>query len=122
MKVATTIFAVLVGLLSIAAGAAKIALVPEEVSFLSQFGFTSLLTVTFGIAQVLGGLLLIVPTTRFFGSAIAGLAFAFSVVLLLIGGNLAFAGVSLIPAGLAGLIAYQNRPGQPASASSDEDA
>lgn len=122
MKVAITIIAVLIGLLSIAAGAAKIALVPEEVSFLSQFGFTSALTVAFGIAQLLGGLLLVIPATRFFGSIVAGLAFALSVVLLLIGGNLPFAGVSLIPVGLAGLIAYQSRLSRPASALSEKDA
>lgn len=122
MKVATTIVAVLISLLSIAAGAAKIALVPEEVSFLSQFGFTSALTVTFGIAQVLGGLLLVIPTTRFFGSLIVGLAFALSAVLLLIGGNLPFAGVSLIPVGLAGLVAYQSKLSRPAPALSEKDA
>lgn len=122
MKVATTIAAVLIGLLSIAAGAAKVALVPEEVSFLSQFGFTSAVTITFGIVQVLGGLLLVVPATRFFGSLIVGLAFALSVVLLSIGGNLAFAGVSLIPVGLAGLIAYQTKSSQPAGALRDQDA
>lgn len=112
----------LIGLLSIAAGAAKITLVPEEVKFLSQFGFTSALTVTFGIVQVLGGLLLVIPTTRFIGSFIVGLAFALSVVLLLIAGNLPFAGVSLIPVGLAGLVAYQSKLRRPARTLSEKHA
>jgi len=122
MKVGITIIAVLIGLLSIIAGAAKIALIPEEVDFLSQFGFTSALTITFGIVQVLGGLQLVIPTTRFFGSLIAGLAFAFSVVLLLVAGNPAFAGVSLIPVALAGLVTYQCKVSRPASALSEKDA
>lgn len=109
MKIAITVLAVLIGLLSIAAGGAKIALVPQEVNFLSQFGFSNSLTIAFGITQIVGGLLIIVPATRFFGSLVAGLAFAFSAVLLLVGGNLAFAGISLIPVGFAGLIAYQSK-------------
>lgn len=109
MKIAITILAVLIGLLSIAAGGAKIALVPEEVNFLSQFGFTNALTIAFGVTQVASGLLTVVPATRYFGSIVAGLAFAFSAVLLLVDGNLAFAGVSLIPVGFAGLIAYRSK-------------
>ncbi len=107
MKIAMTIAAVLIGLLSIAAGAAKIALVPAEVEFLSQFGFTSALTVSFGALQVLGGLLLVIPTTRFYGALIAAIAFALSAALLLVAGNLSFAGVSLVPVILASLIAYK---------------
>lgn len=109
MKIAITILTVLIGLLSIAAGAAKIALVPEEVSFLSQFGFNSGLTIAFGVTQVLGGLLLVVPATRFFGALVSGLAFALSTVLLFADGNLAFAGISAIPVGLAAFVAYQSK-------------
>ena len=119
MKVAITIVTLLVGLLSIAAGAAKIALVPDEVSFLSQFGFTSALIVAFGIAQVLGGLLLVPFATRMFGSIVAGIAFAISALLLLIDGNLVFAGVSLVPVGFAGLITYQSFVSRKASGLSE---
>lgn len=108
MKTIVTIVSVLIGLLSIAAGAAKILLVPEEVEFLRQFGFTAVLTVSFGIVQVLGGFLLVIPITRFYGSLIAALAFALSAALLLVAGNLAFAGVSLVPVLLAGFVGYQS--------------
>lgn len=108
MKIVVTIVSVLIGLLSIAAGGAKIALIPEEVEFLNQFGFTPVLTVVFGIAQVLGGLLLLIPKTRFYGALIAAVAFACSAALLLVAGNLVFAAVSLVPVIFAGLIAYQN--------------
>lgn len=107
MTIVVTILAVLIGLLSIAAGAAKIALVPEEVEFLSQFGFTTVLTISFGIVQVLGGMLMVVPVSRFYGALIATVAFALSAVLLLVAGNLAFAGVSLVPVLLASWIAFR---------------
>lgn len=105
MRITLTIVAVLIGLLSIAAGAAKVALVPEETAFLSQFGFTNAITMTFGAVQILGGLLLLIPKTRSIGAITSGLAFAVSSVLLMLGGNLAFAAVSLLPVGLAVLVA-----------------
>lgn len=121
MKIAITIVAVLIGLLSIAAGAAKVALVPEEVEFLSQFGFTTVLTIVFGAAQILAGIFLLVPIARFYGALIAAIAFLLSAALLLVAGNTAFAGVSLVPVILAGLIAYQSFSSRPASAVSEAD-
>lgn len=109
MKIFTIIVSVLIGLLSIAAGAAKIALVPAEVEFLSQFGFIPVLIMAFGTVQVLGGLLLMIPLARFYGSLIAAIAFALSAVLLLLAGNWGFAGVSLVPVVLAGFVTYQSR-------------
>ncbi|MBT8101556.1 MAG: hypothetical protein KJO95_01220 [Gammaproteobacteria bacterium] len=110
MKLAFTIIAVLIGLLSIAAGGAKVALVPEEVEFLGQFGLTNALIIVFGTAQVLAGLLMVIPKTRLVGSIIAALGFAVSAVLLLMAGNAAFAGVSLVPVVLALAVAFKARP------------
>lgn len=107
MKIVVAVVAVLLGLLSIAAGVAKIALLPDEVAFLSQFGFGTLLIAFFGTVQFLGGILLVIPRTRSPGALVAALAFGLSAVLLLVAGNSAFAGVSLVPAILAGLIAYR---------------
>lgn len=110
MKIAITIVAVLIGLLSIAAGGAKVALVPEEVEFLGQFGLTNALIVVFGAIQVLAGLLIVIPKTRVVGSIIAALGFAVSAVLLVMAGNTAFAGVSLVPVVLALVVAFKARP------------
>jgi hypothetical protein len=107
VKIVVAVVAVLLGLLSIAAGVAKIALLPDEVAFLSQFGFGTLLIAFFGTVQFLGGILLVIPRTRSPGALVAALAFGLSAVLLLVAGNSAFAGVSLVPAILAGLIAYR---------------
>lgn len=108
MKILIIVVAVAIGLLSIAAGAAKIALIPEEVAFLSQFGFTNNLIFTFGAAQVLGGALMMSRRTRLYGSLVAGIAFAVSTALLVVAGNTAFAGLSLLPVILAGIVAYRS--------------
>ena len=116
MKIAVTVIAVLIGLLSLAAGGAKIALVPQEVVFLSQFGFVKGHTVSFGVVQVAGGLLMLIPMTRLFGALIAAAGFALSGALLLAAGNTAFAGVSLVPVLLAGFVAYQDMSARQARA------
>ncbi len=122
MKNTITIVTVLIGLLSIAAGAAKIALVPEEAAFLAQFGFTNALTMSFGAVQFVGGLLLLIPLSRFYGALIVATGFALSAALLLVAGNAAFAGVSLVPVILAGLIAYQSYMARSTISHSKEDA
>ncbi len=109
MKLAFTILAVSIGLLSVAAGGAKVALVPEEAAFLAQFGFSDLATRAFGIVQVLAGVLLVVPATRMPGALLAAAGFAVSAALVFSDGNAAFGGVSLIPVALALLIAYRVR-------------
>ena len=122
MKIAITIIAVLIGLLSIAAGGAKVALVPEEVEFLGQFGLTNALIVVFGTVQVLAGLLMVMPKTRVVGSIIAALGFAASAVLLVMAGNAAFAGVSLLPVVLALLVAFKGFERRPDDVASEADA
>ena len=122
MRITIIIVAVLIGLLSIAAGAAKVALVPPEVAFLSQFGFSNALTVSYGIVQVLGGLLLLIPRTRLYGSVIAAIAFALSTGLLFAAANLTIAGGSLLPVVLAGWIAYQSLPARSATRIDGKDA
>lgn len=109
MKTLITVIAVAIGLLGIAAGAAKIALIPEEVAFLSRFGFTTNLIFTFGAIQLVGGALMMSRRTRLYGSLVTAIAFAVSTALLLVAGNTAIAGLSLAPIMLAGLVAYQSR-------------
>lgn len=110
MRIAVTVVSVLVGLLSIAAGGAKVALTPQEVEFLGSLGLGNATIIGFGIAQVVGGAMVLLPRTRRVGALIAALGFAASAGLILITGNLGFAGVSLIPALAAGWIGYASAP------------
>jgi hypothetical protein len=116
------VLAVILGLLSIAAGAAKITLVPEEAAFLHQFGFAETLIIAFGLVQALGGALLVVPRTRAFCALICAAGFALSAGPLLVAGNLAFGGVSLLPVGLSGFVACQSFVGRPVSQPIGNDA
>lgn len=109
MKVVVTVLAVLTGLLSIAAGAAKVALVPNEAEFLAGFGLSEFTMRLFGIVQIVGGLLLAVPATRIIGGLVAATGFAVSAALIFASGNVAFGGVSLVPVSLALLVAFRSR-------------
>jgi len=107
MKITKIVMTAIVGLLSIAAGAAKIMLVPEEAKFLAQFGFNDTLTVVFGLAQVIGGCLVAIPLTKLYGAGISTICFATSLAMILSTGNLAFAAVSVLPVLLSGFLLYQ---------------
>jgi len=122
VRIAIIILVVLIGLLSIAAGAAKISLIPDEAEFLSQFGFTDALTITFGAVQFIGGVLLLIPPSRFYGSLIVATGFALSAALLMVAGNTTFAGVSLVPVIFAVLIARQSYMARSTIAPGEEKA
>ena len=109
MKLAMIILAVLVGVLSIAAGGAKVALVPQEAEFLAQFGFGDLATRAFGAIQVLSGLLAIWPATRLPGLLLAAAGFGVSAALIFSTGDVGFGFVSLIPVAVALVIALRVR-------------
>ena len=122
MKLAMTSLAVLIGLLSIAAGGAKVTLVPEEAEFLAQFGFSDLTTRVFGSFQILGGLLSILPATRVFGLLLSATGFAVSAVLIFSSGNVVFGSVSLIPIALALVVSQRARGDHASSGDSKLDA
>jgi hypothetical protein len=106
MKVTIRILAVVLALLSAAAGAAKVALVPEEVEFLNGLGFSEVAIFVFGGIQIVGGLLLLVPRFAVAGSVPVLLAFTLSAVLLFLDGNVVFAGISVVPAALTAFVVF----------------
>ncbi len=99
-----------IALLSLAAGAAKVMQAPQEVEFLTSQGLSLNLIIIFGIIQILGGILLLVPKTKLIGSIICLIAFAISAVLVFNSGNLTFALVSTIPVAILVFIIYQIIP------------
>lgn len=122
MKTAITVLAVALGLLSIAAGLAKVTLVPEEATFLHQFSFTDTSIIAFGLVQALGGVLMVIRRTRAYGALVCAAGFALSAGLLLVAGNLSFGGVSLLPVLLTGFVAYQAFARRPLSQAIRDDA
>lgn len=97
MKIRLTTLAILLGLLSIAAGGAKISLVPDEVAFLSTFGFSERWIPLFGGSQILGGLLFAIPRTSLVGGIMVLLTLALSTVLLFLAGKIAIGCISILP-------------------------
>lgn len=115
MKTSITVLAVTLGLLSIAAGIAKLALVPQEAAFLSRFGFSNATTIAFGFLQSIGGILMVVPVTRAAAALVCAAGFALSAGLLLLIGNFTFGSVSLVPVLLCMFVAYRSFTGQSSS-------
>ncbi len=93
-------------LLSIAAGIAKFTLVPDELAFLSGFGFSETAVVMYGTVQMLGGILFAVPRSSVVGAIVVILGFLLSSVLLFIAGDIAFATFSLLPITLTGIVLF----------------
>jgi hypothetical protein len=99
---------VVVSLLSIAAGAAKLFLAPQEVEFLQGIGLGIPIIVVFGAIQLLGGILLIPNKTRLISSVVVAIGFTISFGLILFNGDFVFAAVSIVPVGLALFILSQS--------------
>jgi hypothetical protein len=108
MKIVNILIIVIVALLSIAAGLAKVMQTPQEMEFLQGFGLSPIMIVIFGLIQVVGGVLVLPAKTRLPGAVLAALAFAVSTMLIFIGGNMTFGLVSMLPLAMACLIIFQS--------------
>jgi len=96
MKIVFYIVLVILSLLAISSGVAKVMLLPQDLEFFGGYGFTSQLLIVFGMIQILGGILLVVPRSRMVGGIIVASTFLLSVMLLILASNLVSATVTLI--------------------------
>lgn len=112
MKIINILIITVVVLLSIAAGIAKLLQTPQEMEFLQGVGLSSALIFKFGVVQVLGGILLVLPKTRTPGAILATAAFFVSAALIFMGGNLQFALISLLPVALGSVVIFQSKSGR----------
>jgi len=94
--------------LALTSGAGKIMLVQREVEFFGAYGFTDPILMAFGLAQLVGVVLLIIPKTRVYGAAIVGITFLVSACVLLLDGNILVAIITLIATLLLGIILRQS--------------
>lgn len=107
MNVLNITLVLLLALLSIVAGTAKVMEIPQEMEFLQSFGFTVEQILAFGVVQIIGGVMMILFKARFLGSIIAALAFLATSVLLFTHDSMLFAAVSLVPLLLTCRVIYQ---------------
>ena len=110
MKIIYKLLIVIIALLSIAAGVAKVMLTPQEVHFLESFGFNNIVIVGFGAFQIFSGLLLVVSKSRLYGAVLVLIAFILSSTLIMMSGNIIFAIVSFIPVLLTSVIIKTSLP------------
>ena len=93
-------------LMSLAAGLAKVMRMPQEAEFFEFAGVPLSLLIPFGVLQILGAVLAVIPKTRKLGLILMGLVFLGSVLMILIDGNIYFAVTSLIPVAIAATLAF----------------
>ncbi len=98
---------IIIALLSLAAGTAKIMQTPQEVEFLTGQGLSLNLIMAFGIIQILGGILLLVPKTKLIGAVISLIAFTASAILVFSSGNINFGVISMIPVAILIFMIYK---------------
>lgn len=95
---------VLLILLSLSSGVAKVLRLPQEVGFFEGAGMTAPGLVAFGLVQVAAGLLMTLRRWRIMGAALAAVTFAVSAGLIFRDGQTAFGVVSLVPVLAAGFV------------------
>ena len=96
MKIGFAILLAMLTLLAVSSGIAKIALMPSEVEFFGRYGFSDPMLIAFGVAQLIGGILLPLKRTRFAGATVVACTFLVSLGILLIDGNIAISIVTAI--------------------------
>lgn len=106
MKVLRIIVLVIVTLLSLAAGLAKVMQVPQEAAFFEGLGVNLGVMIGLGAAQIIGGLFVVFPKTRNIGAIITAIAFLISAIMIFMNGQIGFALFSLLPAALAGSVLF----------------
>jgi len=101
VKIVMTVILVLLALLSVAAGSAKLTQAPQEVAFFAELGLDPFWLYPLGALQLGGALACVIPKTRRIGLAAIATGFAISGAMIFLTGNTTFGAVSLVPAALA---------------------
>ena len=97
------ILAILV-FLAVSSGLTKVLLIQQDVDFFGQYGFTNPILIAYGVVQVVGGILLLLPKTRVFGAGIVAITFLISAVVLGLAGQTLMLIVTLLCVGLLFLV------------------
>ncbi|MGI9237969.1 MAG: DoxX family protein [Woeseiaceae bacterium] len=88
MKIVLAILLAILTFLAVFSGITKISLMPQDVEFFGQYGFSNAMLIVFGAVQLIGGILLPFKKTRFWGATIVAITFLISLAILLMDGNI----------------------------------
>jgi hypothetical protein len=105
-RIAFIVLVVVVSLLSLAAGTAKVFMAEQEVTFFTALGLNPWWMIPLGLVQMAGAVLAIFNPARVVAGAVMATGFAISAVMIYLTGNGTFAVISAIPVVLALLIAF----------------
>jgi hypothetical protein len=100
MKIIKVVLIILVTILGLSAGGAKILLMPEEMKFFSKVGMNDMMLIVFGLIQLIGAILFIFSKTRKIGAIILAVTFGTSSLIILLAGKITFGLFSLLPIGI----------------------
>lgn len=90
MKIFLRFVLVILVFLAVSSGITKILLMQQDVEFFGKYGFSDPALIAFGIAQLIGGVLLVFQRTRVLGIVFVAITFLVSAVLLIMEGNIPF--------------------------------
>ena len=109
MKILSILNLVVLTLLALASGVVKMRPTPEDLDFFGTVGMDATGIVLFGTAQIVGGLLMMLPRTRVPGATIVLLTFGASAALLFATGTPGFGLLTMLPMLLLVLVIYASR-------------
>ena len=98
---------ILLALLGVAAGIAKMLQTPQEMTFFQgQMGFSAEAIMAFGLLQFVAGAMLVFKKARMIGAALLGITLLLSSIAIFMAGETGFGVVSLIPVLMADLVVW----------------
>lgn len=105
VKIFKIVNLVLLIILGISSGIAKIMRIPQEMEFFhEEMGFSVTIIVALGIAQVAAAILMLVPRSRTAGAVVLVATLIFSTVVIFMSGNNNFGLFSMIPILMCGVV------------------
>jgi len=107
MKIFLKIILVIIVFLATSSGITKIILMQQDVEFFGKYGFSNPILISYGAAQLLGAILLLLAKTRIVGAVLVAITFLISAVLLGLEGNIPLTIITLIFVLLLGAIIKQ---------------
>ena len=116
LKIAQIVVLCSLVFLAVSSGITKIMLMPQDVAFFGQYGFTHPLLMLFGAIQVIGGAMMVFAKTRLIGAVIVAVTFVISAIVLIMAGSVPATVATLIALVFLGLVIQRSRAaGSPAS-------
>lgn len=95
MKIAFKVVLVVLVFLAVSSGITKIMLMDQDLVFFGAYGFSEAGLIAFGVTQLVGGILMVVPKVRMYGALIVAVTFVVSLALLLMDTNYPVAGITV---------------------------